>query len=52
VAPPDVADARLVARARGGEVAALAVLLERYRPSLSAAALALVHDRDAAADLV
>jgi DNA-directed RNA polymerase specialized sigma24 family protein len=52
VAPPEVADARLVAGARAGEVEALAVLLERYRPSLYAAALALVRDRDAAADLV
>jgi RNA polymerase sigma factor (sigma-70 family) len=46
------ADAQLVSLARAGEVEALAVLLERYRPSLYAAALALVHDREDAADLV
>jgi RNA polymerase sigma-70 factor (ECF subfamily) len=47
-----VSDAALVARATGGEVEALAGLLERYRPSLYAAAIRLLQDREEAADAV
>jgi RNA polymerase sigma-70 factor (ECF subfamily) len=45
-------DAALVARAAGGEVEALAGLLERYRPSLYAAAIGLLRNREEAADAV
>ena len=45
-------DAELAALARAGEVEALAVLLERYRPSLYAAAIRLLRDRDDALDAV
>ena len=47
-----VSDAALVARARAGEVEALAALLERYRPSLYAVAIGLLHSRDEALDAV
>jgi RNA polymerase sigma-70 factor (ECF subfamily) len=45
-------EAALVARASGGEVEALAGLLERYRPSLYAAAIALLRNREEATDAV
>jgi RNA polymerase sigma factor (sigma-70 family) len=45
-------DEELVLLAAGGEIESLAALLERYRPSLYAAAIGLVRDRDAAADAV
>jgi RNA polymerase sigma-70 factor (ECF subfamily) len=45
-------DAELVTLARAGEVEALAVLLERYRPSLYAAAIRLLRNRDDALDAV
>jgi RNA polymerase sigma factor (sigma-70 family) len=47
-----VSDAALAARAAGGEVEALAGLLERYRPSLYAAAIALLRNREDALDAV
>src|SRR5258706_3751174 len=47
-----VSDAALAARAAGGEVEALAGLLERYRPSLYAAAIGLLRNREEAADAV
>jgi RNA polymerase sigma-70 factor (ECF subfamily) len=47
-----VSDAALVARAQAGEVEALAGLLERYRPSLYAAAMGLLRSRDDALDAV
>lgn len=47
-----MSDAALVARARAGEVEALAALLERYRPSLYAVAIGLLHSRDEALDAV
>lgn len=47
-----MSDAVLVARARAGEVEALAVLLERYRPALHAAASGLLRNRDDALDAV
>lgn len=49
---PSPSNADLVARARAGEVEALAVLLERYRPSLYAAAIGVLHNRDDALDAV
>jgi RNA polymerase sigma factor (sigma-70 family) len=45
-------DAELAALARAGEVEALGMLLERYRPSLYAAAIRLLRDRDDALDAV
>ena len=45
-------DAELAALARAGEVEALGMLLERYRPSLYAAAIQLLRDRDDALDAV
>lgn len=45
-------DAELVRLARTGEAAALAGLLERYRPSLYAAAIGVLHNRDDAHDAV
>jgi RNA polymerase sigma-70 factor (ECF subfamily) len=45
-------DAALVARASGGEAEALAGLLERYRPSLYAAAIGLLRSREDALDAV
>jgi DNA-directed RNA polymerase specialized sigma24 family protein len=45
-------DRELVSAARAGEVAALGELFERYRPSLYAAALARLRDRDEALDQV
>jgi RNA polymerase sigma factor (sigma-70 family) len=45
-------DAELATLARAGEVEALAVLLERYRPSLYAAAIRLLRNRDDALDAV
>src|SRR5262252_3035427 len=47
-----VSDAELASLARGGEVEALAALLERYRPSLYAAAIGLLRNRDDALDAV
>jgi RNA polymerase sigma-70 factor (ECF subfamily) len=47
-----VSDATLVRRARAGEVEALACLLERHRPSLYAAAIGLLRNRDDALDAV
>jgi len=47
-----VSDAALAARARAGEIDALAALLERYRPSLYAAAIGLMRNRDDALDAV
>src|SRR5438094_72700 len=47
-----VSDAALAARAAGGEVEALAGLLERYRPSLYAAAIGLLRNREDALDAV
>jgi len=47
-----LSDAALAARAAGGEVEALAGLLERYRPSLYAAAIRLLHNRQDALDAV
>jgi RNA polymerase sigma-70 factor, ECF subfamily len=49
---PPVTDVELVAGARAGEVEALAALLERYRPSLYAAAIGVLHSRDDAHDAV
>ena len=49
---PSGSDAALVAQARRGEVEALAELLERYRPSLYAAAIGLLRSRDEALDAV
>src|SRR5262245_3162506 len=45
-------DAALATLARGGDAEALAGLLERYRPSLYAAAVRLLRDRDEAHDAV
>ena len=45
-------DGDLVALIRAGEVEALAELARRYRPPLYAAAMALLRDREAAADAV
>ena len=47
-----VSDAELATLARAGEVEALAALLERYRPSLYAAAIRLLRNRDDALDAV
>ena len=47
-----VSDAELAGLARAGEVEALAALLERYRPSLYAAAIGLLRNRDDALDAV
>jgi RNA polymerase sigma-70 factor (ECF subfamily) len=47
-----VSDAALVARACGGEADALVGLLERYRPSLYAAAIAMLRNRQDALDAV
>jgi RNA polymerase sigma-70 factor (ECF subfamily) len=47
-----VSDAELVHLARGGESEAMAVLLERHRAALYAAALAILPDRDGAMDAV
>jgi DNA-directed RNA polymerase specialized sigma24 family protein len=47
-----VSDAELVTLATMGEAEALAVLLERYRPSLYAAAIRLLRNRDDALDAV
>jgi RNA polymerase sigma factor (sigma-70 family) len=48
----EATDAELLRAARAGEPAALGELLERYRPSLYAAALARLRDRDKALDQV
>ena len=45
-------DAELATLACAGEVEALAALLERYRPSLYAAAIRLLRNRDDALDAV
>jgi RNA polymerase sigma-70 factor (ECF subfamily) len=45
-------DVALASRARAGELEALAGLLERYRPSLYAAAIRMLRDRDEALDAV
>lgn len=45
-------DAQLASWARAGAVDALAALLERYRPSLYAAAIGLLRNRDDALDAV
>jgi RNA polymerase sigma-70 factor (ECF subfamily) len=45
-------DAELVALAQRGELTALATVFERHRPSLYAAAIGLLRDRDEAADAV
>ena len=50
--PPGACDRELVLRARQGEVAALGVLLERHRPALLGAALALTRDPHRAEDAV
>ena len=47
-----VSDAELATLACTGEVEALAALLERYRPSLYAAAIRLLRNRDDALDAV
>jgi RNA polymerase sigma factor (sigma-70 family) len=47
-----VSDAALATAALAGDVDALAMLLERYRPSLYAAAVSLLHRRDDALDAV
>jgi RNA polymerase sigma factor (sigma-70 family) len=47
-----VSDAALASLAQGGDVEALAVLLERYRPSLYAAAVGLLGNRADALDAV
>jgi RNA polymerase sigma-70 factor (ECF subfamily) len=47
-----ISDAELVALAGTGQVEALAGLLERYRPSLYAAAIRVLRDRDEALDAV
>jgi RNA polymerase sigma factor (sigma-70 family) len=47
-----VSDAELVTLASAGEAEALAVLLERYRPSLYATAIRLLRNRDDALDAV
>src|SRR5215472_18351158 len=47
-----ISDAELASLARGGEVEALAALLERYRPSLYAAAIGLLRNREDALDAV
>ncbi|HEY3723305.1 MAG TPA: RNA polymerase sigma factor [Acidimicrobiia bacterium] len=49
---PSISDPDLVALARAGEMQALAGLLERYRPSLYAAAIATLRNRDDALDAV
>ncbi|HEY1514173.1 MAG TPA: sigma-70 family RNA polymerase sigma factor [Gaiellaceae bacterium] len=49
-APPS--DATLATRASAGDAEALAGLLERYRPSLYAAAIGLLRDREEAHDAV
>lgn len=48
----DVADAELVGLGRGGDIEATAGLLERYRPSLYAAAIGLLRNREEALDAV
>ena len=50
--PAAVSDADLGSLARGGDVEALAVLLERCRPSLYAAAAGLLRNRADALDAV
>ncbi|HEY7200085.1 MAG TPA: sigma-70 family RNA polymerase sigma factor [Candidatus Dormibacteraeota bacterium] len=47
-----VSDAELSRLARSGDVAALAGLLERHRPSLYASAVAVLRDREEALDAV
>jgi RNA polymerase sigma-70 factor (ECF subfamily) len=47
-----LSDAELATLACAGEVEALAALLERYRPSLYAAAIRLLRSRDSALDAV
>ena len=47
-----ISDAELASLACTGEVEALAALLERYRPSLYAAAIRLLRNRDDALDAV
>jgi RNA polymerase sigma factor (sigma-70 family) len=49
---PPVHDAELATLACAGEVEALGALLERYRPSLYAAAIRLLRNRDDALDAV
>src|SRR5215813_5266057 len=49
---PSISDASLVALAQTGEVEAFTGLLERYRPSLYAAAIGLLRNRDDAHDAV
>ncbi len=48
----DTSDEELARAARSGEVAALGMLIERYRPGLFASALALMRDAPAAQDAV
>jgi RNA polymerase sigma factor (sigma-70 family) len=47
-----VSDAALASLAQGGDLEALAVLLERHRPSLYAAAVGLLGNRADALDVV
>lgn len=47
-----VSDAALARRAQTGEVEAMAGLVERYRPSLYAVAIGLLHNREDALDAV
>jgi RNA polymerase sigma-70 factor (ECF subfamily) len=47
-----MSDADLVCLGRAGEAEALAYLLERYRPSLYAAAIGVLHNRDDALEAV
>ena len=49
---PLLSDADLASRAVAGEAEALAELLERYRPSLYAAAIGLLRNREEARDAV
>jgi RNA polymerase sigma-70 factor (ECF subfamily) len=49
---PSLSAATLATLARAGDVEALAGLLDRYRPSLYAAAIGLLRDRDDALDAV
>lgn len=48
----NTSDEELACAARSGEVAALGMLIERYRPALFASALALMRDAPAAQDAV
>src|SRR5206468_10621891 len=52
VGEPPPSDAELATRALAGDAEALAALLERYRPSLYAAAIGLLRNREEAHDAV